>query len=672
MDFVRHFQNNTRVVGILHRLPRYVALAALLVYGLTLSWGTTLNSLLLDAKVAGWDWQPMTNEPLTWLLTLPLRCLPAGWIPVSLNLFFALGGALTLGMLARSIELLPWDCPPDENKKWIKSLPVLLACAVGGLEFNFWQEATAGAGVMLNQLLLAAAIWCLLEYRAGKEPRWLNAAALIWGLGMAQNWVMLLNLPLFVAALIWLRRWRFFKWDFLRRMTLLGLAGFSVYALLPLVNGLNPHSPWHFDEAWLATLKITKKTFGVLYLEFWVRHRLMAVALLLYFLVPTLPCLVGLQDRGIKNKSKVERFQMWIYRASRVGLLLACLWLAFDPSIGPQQILLRQFGISLPLLSFDYLNALGIGFLAGNLLFVSQIRPERRARSFPQKINSWLRHSAPTLAAIASGLIVIGLVARNAPAILSANRLPLENFGALAVNSLPDGGGIVLGDDVSKLAVFQAALSHKSENRRWQVVDLKSLPFSEYRDALERRQPIGWLTAQNRHELKPVETLRLLNQLARTNRIFYLQPTPGQYLFEEFYPQPHGAVAELKTYEPDRPGGPPLSPSTLVEDEKFWDDAWQKKMEPVSQPDSPRPSVWMKIGEKLCRRFCLEPVPAQQGRLLGKWYSIFLDNWGVELQRSARLPEARHRFEQALALNTNNWSAAINLQCKRIFRLAKN
>src|ERR1035441_3296177 len=96
----------------------------------------------------------------------------------------------------------------------------------------------------------------------------------------AQTGVMLLTLPLFVAALIWLRRWRFFKWDFLRRMALLGLAGFSVYALLPLVNGLNPHSPWHFGEAWLATLKITKKTFGVLYLEFWVRHRLMTVALL--------------------------------------------------------------------------------------------------------------------------------------------------------------------------------------------------------------------------------------------------------------------------------------------------------------------------------------------------------------------------------------------------------
>src|SRR5664280_1046245 len=301
------------MAGIHHRLPRYMALAALLVYVLTLSCGTTLNSLPMAAKVAGWDWQPMANEPLTWLLTLPLRCLPAGWIPISLNLFFAICGAFTLGLLARSIELLPWDCPPDENKKWIKPLPVLLACAVCGLEFNFWQEATAATGVMLNQLLLAAGIWCLLEYRAGKEARWLNAAALIWGLGMAQNWVMLLNLPLFVAALIWLRRRRFFKWTFLRRMALLGLAGFSIYALLPLVNGMNPHSPWSFGEAWLATLKITKHTFGTLYHQFWAWHRLMTLVVVLYFLVPTLPGLVRLQDRGGKNKSKVERLQTVSY-----------------------------------------------------------------------------------------------------------------------------------------------------------------------------------------------------------------------------------------------------------------------------------------------------------------------------------------------------------------------
>lgn len=663
MAFIPHFQNNFTMSVMPYRLPRLVALAALLVYGLTLSWGATVNSLPLAAKLAGWDWQPMSNEPLLWLLTLPLRALPAGWIPVGLNLFFAVAGALTLGLLARSIELLPWDCPPDENKPWIKSLPVLLACAVGGLQFNFWQEATAGVGVMLNQLLLAAGIWCLLEYRADKESRWLNAAALIWGLGMAENWVMLLNLPLFVAALIWLRRQRFFKWDFLLRMALLGLAGFSSYALLPLVNGLNPHSPWSFGEAWLAALKYTKNTFWALYVEFGARHRLMTVAVLLYFLVPTLPCLIRLQDRGANNKSKVDRLQMWIYRALRVGLLLACLWLAFSPSIGPQQVLLRQLGISLPLLSFDYLNALGIGFLVGNLLFVSQIRPERRGRGLSQKINSWVRHSAPPLLAGASGMIILGLMARNAPAIFSTNRQPLENFGALAARSLPAGGGIVFGDDASKLAVFQAALAHEKASRQWLVVDFRYFPLPAYRAALERQRPLGWMTAQTRHELQPLEQVRLLDQLARTNRLFYLQPSPARYFFEQFYPQPRNAITELKFYENDQIGGPLLTPPEVAAGEKFWDDAWQKSMDPFQRPATQRLSAWSKFGDELSSGLCLEPLPAPQRQLLGQWYSIALDSWGVELQRSGRLPEARRRFEEALALSSNNVAAAINLEC---------
>ena len=99
-------------------------------------------------------------------------------------------------------------------------------------------------------LLLATAIWCLLEYRVGKESRWLKTAVLVWGLGMAENGVMLLTLPLFVAGLIGLLRLRFFKLRFLLRMALLGLAGFSFFALLPLINGLAPHSPWSFGQSW--------------------------------------------------------------------------------------------------------------------------------------------------------------------------------------------------------------------------------------------------------------------------------------------------------------------------------------------------------------------------------------------------------------------------------------
>jgi hypothetical protein len=170
------------MAGTNRRLPLYVALCALLVYGLTLSRGITLTGLPLAAKVAGWDWQPMAGQPLLWLLTLLLRRLPAGWIPVGLNLFSAVCGALTLGLLARSIELMPWDHPWNPDHGWASKLPVLLEGVVCGLEFGFWQEATAGSGEMLDMLLLAAAIWCLLEYRVARQSGWVNAAAFIWGL----------------------------------------------------------------------------------------------------------------------------------------------------------------------------------------------------------------------------------------------------------------------------------------------------------------------------------------------------------------------------------------------------------------------------------------------------------------------------------------------------------
>ena len=186
---------------------------------------------------------------------------------------------MTLGLLARTVQLLPWDRPWENANRLAGALPVLLACGVCGLEFSFWQEATAATGEMLDLLLLAASLWLLLEYRVRRESRWLDAAVFVWGLGMAENWLMLLALPLFVGGVIWLHglfflpavasrrsgggvtwlQWlRLFRVEFLLRLAGLGLAGFSFYALLPLVNGLAPHSPWNLGQAWIASLKQTK------------------------------------------------------------------------------------------------------------------------------------------------------------------------------------------------------------------------------------------------------------------------------------------------------------------------------------------------------------------------------------------------------------------------------
>ncbi len=280
-----------------------------------------MNSVSLTAKVAGWDWRPMLGQPLLWLFTLPLRLLDPRWVPLGLNCFSAATAALSLGLLARTIQLLPGGRPLENASRWAGKLPVLLACVMCGLEFSFWQEATAATGEMLDLLLLAASLWLLLEYRIRQRSPWLDAAAFVWGLGMAENWLMLLALPLFVlgvlwtqiegtranksddvplflATLIWLENLRFFPVKFFLRLAGFGLAGFSIYALLPLVNGLGPHSMWDLGQSWLVSLRQTKTMVELLYFHFWHVNWLLTMVVVFYFLSPALLCMVRFHDEG--------------------------------------------------------------------------------------------------------------------------------------------------------------------------------------------------------------------------------------------------------------------------------------------------------------------------------------------------------------------------------------
>jgi len=616
------------------RLPFLVTLGAFVVYALALNHGVTVNSLPMTAKVAGWDGTPLVGHPLFWLLTLPLRLFPDAGVPFCLNLFSAATAALTLGVLARTIQILPWDQPRKAPPRRPGALPVLLACALCGLEFNFWQEATAATGETLDLLLLATALWLLLEYRVRREPRWLNAATLVWGLGMAENWAMLFALPLFIAAVIWLRKYYFFRLKFLLRMAGLGLAGFSIYALLPLVNSLAPHAEWSWGQACRASLQQPQDMVLLLVNQFLRAQPVLAVGVILYFLVPVLPCLVRMRDTDMRNKPHLDRFQIRLYQRLRGLLLVTCVWLAFNPTIGPRQILQSQFGIWLPLLTFDYLNALGAGFLAGNLLLLAQGAIHRR-RS-PAGIQWW--QQATPFAAGSLGLIIAGLVAINAPAILHLNFHPLQRFGELAAESLPAGRGVILSDQPQKLWVFQAAMSHRRNGPDWLAVDTHALPSVAYRARLERRQPAGWLTDESRHELTPLETVRLMTQISHTHRLFYLHPSYGG-LLEPFYLEPAGAIYEMKWRPANSQELPPLSATAAGANEAFWNNAWEKDMVP------------------------LKPATCDQDHLLAEWYSFGLDGWGVALQRQGQWRVAQRHFEQALQLNTNNFSAQANLVC---------
>ncbi len=415
------------------RLPLEVALAAFVLYAGTMGGGLTLNGLALASKLAGWGEPWMAGHPLLWLLTLPLQALSAAWVPLLLKLLAAALAAAILGLVTRTVQLLPWDHPWDNATGLARVLPALIAGAVCGLEFSFWREATSTAGDLLDLLLLAGAVWLLLEYNVRRRSRWLNAATVVWGLGMAENWLMLLALPLFVAAVIWLRRKLFFRWRFILRLAGLGLVGCSVYAVLPMANGLRPHGLWTLGQTWGASLHQTKSCV-LLPWNIWRIGRFAALSVAICYLLPTLPLLVRIRDKGTRNISRVDRFQLWIYRGLSLGLLLACLWLAFDPGPGARSAM-QELGLRLPLLSLDYVNALGAAFLMGNLLLISQSAVQNVRRHSRNKI-AWRRLAVP-IAAGGLAAVAGGLCARNAPAIWRMNHHPVERFGDLAVKSLP-------------------------------------------------------------------------------------------------------------------------------------------------------------------------------------------------------------------------------------------
>jgi tetratricopeptide (TPR) repeat protein len=186
-------------------------------------------------------------------------------------------------------------------------------------------------------------------------------------------------------------------------------------------------------------------------------------------------------------------------------------------------------------------------------------------------------------------------------------------------------------------------------------VDTRALPAVPYRARLEQRRPAGWLTDRTRHELTPVEMLALLEQVARTNRLFYLHPSFGRF-FEGFYLEPAGMIYEMKPRGKDPLDLPPMNAASREANEQFWTRWWELELAELVSPPT-RPAWWERAGARLG----LSPAPRDQDRLLRDWYSIPLGTWGVALQRQGRLREAQTRLEQALLLNPNNLPAWFSL-----------
>src|SRR5215212_521121 len=91
------------------KLPWLAAGALFLIYLVTLNQWVSIRSLAVVSKITGWDWMLPSQMPLFYVLTYPVRFFPLSLQSVALNVFSAICAAATIGLLARSVALLPHD-----------------------------------------------------------------------------------------------------------------------------------------------------------------------------------------------------------------------------------------------------------------------------------------------------------------------------------------------------------------------------------------------------------------------------------------------------------------------------------------------------------------------------------------------------------------------------------
>jgi tetratricopeptide (TPR) repeat protein len=663
-------------------LPWLLTAVVFVVYWLTLNRWVSLFNCQAVAKLSGWTWQPEIYNPLFYVVTAPFRWLSAAQIPLALNLFSAGCAALTLGLLARSVAILPQDRTDAQRERersvfsFLTSgsawLPPVFAVLVCGLQMTFWEQATNCTPEMFDLLLFALVIWSLLEYRLDEREGRLFLAAALVGAGMTENWAMIGFLPVFFGAIIWIRGLSFFNLRFLSRMFFCGLAGTLFYLLLPLLAVTSHKIPITF---WQALKLNLGQELGMVKMFFVMPEVRKAVLLLsAASLLPVLVIAVRWKSSFGDNSKVGLALTSFMFHVVHAILLFVCVWVAFDPPFSPRNLeILRQLNFSPPFLTFYYLGALSVGYFAGYFLLIFGKPVQERARDRSperprrQRMNPTMALDRLVFAGVwlFAAFAAAGLIYKNVPQIQNANDETFKNYGELAVENLPAAGGICLSDDSRRTLLVKSALVREGRARDFLLVDTASLGVPSYHSYLHKISPQKWpdtiSASEQTNGISLLHLISLLATLAKTNELYYLHPSFGYY-FEQFCLEPHGLVYKLNTLPNDTLLPPLPDKSLIAANEAFWSHAEKLAFDPVIQAVTPPdPNTPPGFGEKLLKFFHIMREPNPNASAAGVFYSRSLNFWGVQAQRANELPPAAAHFAAAQKLNPDNIVAQINL-----------
>ncbi len=672
-------------------LPWLVVLAALSLYLTTLNESVCLSNLPQVAQLNNWDWQPSLLWPLEFAVTYPLRFLPARIVPNALNTLSAVLAALTLGLLARSVALLPQDRTPLQRELIQNTfglmrgraalIPPVLAVTACGLQLSFWLHATGGTGEILKLLVFAYVIRCLLEFRLDGRQTWLSRAAFVYGLGMANDWAMTGFLPLFILVLIVLKGVAFFNPRFLIRMALYGLGGLTLLLLLPAVQALTHDSPVSFWQALRFEVVTAKNALAVVFNRCYNYKRDVAVLLGLTSFIPVMLMCI----RWRIFSADASPFGTWVantmFNVAHMLFFVVCVWVTFDPPFSPANVSrLLSLPFATSMLKLYYLSCLAIGYYSGYLLVVFSrpnvrdlgYRPGAEFRFFISQLTcSTVKGVVWTLTL----LVPLGLFYKNYAIVRAENAGAAAQYGAFIAESLPRTGAIVLSDDPYRQFLTQAALVNRGRETNFVLLNTQMLPYGIYHKFLRSKYPKFFgkdpVTSPTNDYINPLVLVRMMTALAQSNQLWYAHPSFGYY-FEQFYLEPYGLAYRMNFYPTNQLSSPALTESQIAQNEKFWAQAQKKALEPLTNALAlGRKKEKFPPMRKLTELARIRREPGREVQTIASYYSRALNHWGVELQRAGRLQDAAKYFSQALELNPENIAAEINLEFNKTLQAGR-
>lgn len=622
-------------------LPWLILMAALAVYLTTANRWVTLNSLPVVGKLVGWDWwSNQTIPPLLYLVTLPFTFLSPSIAPAAMNALSGILAGLTLATLARSVALLPQDRTREQRQKertvggllsiptnWI---PALFAVLALGFQATFWEHATAATGEMLNLLIFAHVVRCLLEYRFEPKESWLYQTGLIYGLAITNNWGFIGFFPVLLITLIWLKGISFFNAKFLGKLALFGLAGLLLYLLMPAIESSRGNGGfWTLLREQLGQQKQMLRS-----IPLW-------LPLILSFVV-FLP-LISLGIRWRSNMGEANPIAAFLtglmFHLFHALFLGFSIWVMFDPPFSP-----RALAGPLSFLSFYYLIALNIGYYSGYFLLLFR-NSEQRGWRRPSAVQIGLNWII-TIAVWVGPLVVAGfLIYRNFPTIQGNNGSALKEYTEKMAANLPATGAVLLSEEPHLLLLLEAHYARNGQQGNL-LLDTRSLPYSRYHSILARHYFGKWtdlVSGRGLPEPLPGPAIaELIGIQSKSNQVFYLHPVSGPHVLEFFHLVQHGLVYELQLFKASDITPPPASAGLIEQNNKFW--SGQREFLNAVMPAA--------------------KYPRSDAAIVGRYLSRALDWWGVELAQAGKADEAKKYYEEALRLYPKNIVAKLNLAGK--------